>query len=98
MPIRDRSTGPQPREQHEIRERLQQRSLTIGIPSFNEGPGIVHTLQSLFEGVLSLGLTGVTFILSDSSETTATVDAARSWAGGKDVLFVVDRSERQRSG
>src|SRR5215211_5668140 len=77
-------------------ERFQQLSISIGIPSYNEGSGVVHTLQSVYESVSSLDLVGSTLILSDSSETTATVDAARSWARGKEVELVIDRSERRR--
>ena len=57
----------------------------------------MHTLQSVLEAASSLGLRGVTVILSDSSETTETVDAARAWAQQKDVQLLVDRSERRRS-
>lgn len=57
---------------------------------------MVHTLQSVYESLLSLNLAGSTLILSDSSETTATVDAARSWARGKEVELLIDRSQRRR--
>jgi hypothetical protein len=56
----------------------------------------VHTLKSIYEGLLGLGLAGSTVILSDSSETSATVDAARSWASDKEVQLEVDRSEHRR--
>jgi glycosyltransferase involved in cell wall biosynthesis len=97
MSILGRPTVPEHGEIEALRERLQQTSLSVGIPAYNEGPGIVHTLRSVVEGIVTLGLPGVTIILSDSSDTTATVDAARSWMQDKDVQFVVDRSERRRS-
>src|SRR5436190_1440937 len=95
--IRGRPSTPSPPELDELRARLQQTSVSFGIPSFNEGAGVVHTLQSVLEAASSLGLRGVTVILSDSSETTETVDAARAWAQQKDVQLLVDRSERRRS-
>jgi glycosyltransferase involved in cell wall biosynthesis len=94
---RGRLPIPNASDRHELRRRLEQTSLSVGIPAYNEGSGIVHTLQSVCESITTLGLVGVTVILSDSSETTETVDAARFWAERRDVELIVDRSERRRS-
>jgi glycosyltransferase involved in cell wall biosynthesis len=96
VPIRLRSTVTQA---HAIalREHLRNVSVSVGIPAFNEGPGIVHTLKSLFASLKHLGLADAPVILSDSSETSSTVDACRAWANEKGMRLVVDRSERRRS-
>jgi hypothetical protein len=81
----------------ELRRRLRGYSVGFGIPSFNEGAGILPTLDSLWQGISSLGLESSTIILSDSSETLATVDAANRWSARVGSRFHVDRSNRRRS-
>jgi hypothetical protein len=71
--------------------------VSFGVPTYEEGAGVRDTLESLRTAATACGLP-CRVVLSDSSETTETVDAARSWAGAfPDVELVVDRSERRRS-
>jgi glycosyltransferase involved in cell wall biosynthesis len=72
-------------------------SLAFGIPSYNEGSGIVHTLESLGRAVERLSLADCLLIVSDSSDTTETVDAVREWARKAPLRVDVDRSETRRS-
>jgi glycosyltransferase involved in cell wall biosynthesis len=97
VPIRRRTSALQPREELDLRKRLDEISVSIGIPAYNEGPGIVHTLESALRSLKSLGLGSATVVLSDSSENTSTVDSARAWANASGMHLVVDRSERRRS-
>jgi glycosyltransferase involved in cell wall biosynthesis len=78
-------------------ERVRHLSVSVGVPSFNEGSGVVPTLRSVFVSLDALGLADARVILSDSSETSATVDAACAWAKESGMRLVVDRSERRRS-
>jgi glycosyltransferase involved in cell wall biosynthesis len=90
-------TEPSEQQLDDLQRQLRRRSIAFGIPSFNEGEGLVHTLKSLEHAVERLGLAPCPLILSDSSETTETVDAAREWARSAPIQLVVDRSERRRS-
>lgn len=81
----------------DVRERLKDITVSIGIPAYNEGPGIVHALRSVLDGLDGLGLSGAAVILSDSSATTSTADAARAYADESGMHLILDRSERRRS-
>jgi glycosyltransferase involved in cell wall biosynthesis len=80
-----------------LRGRLRDVSIQFGIPSYNEGHGIVPTLESIFQAARTCGISMPNFVLSDSSETRETVAAAHAWASSKSVSLTVDRSERRRS-
>jgi glycosyltransferase involved in cell wall biosynthesis len=81
----------------ELTDFLSSQSVSFGIPSYNEGAGIVATLDSLYDELVRAGLSGVDVILSDSSDTSETADSAQEWARGKNVTLVIDRSTRRRS-
>jgi hypothetical protein len=72
-------------------------TVEFGIPSYNEGPGIVATLESVYQAARACGIERIRIFLSDSSATAATVDAARAWASGAGCELVVNRSDRRRS-
>jgi len=72
-------------------------SVAFVVPAYNEGPGIVCTLESLYAEMASVGLESSPIIMSDSSDTAATVDASVEWAERRRAPLVVDRCERRRS-
>ncbi|MHB1613709.1 MAG: glycosyltransferase family 2 protein [Actinomycetes bacterium] len=72
-------------------------SITIAIPAYNEGSGIVATLESLWAGMRALGITKSPIFLSDSSSDLGTVEAAESWAQQAGCKLVVDHSDNRRS-
>jgi len=74
-----------------------QPAITFAIPSYNEGPGIVPTLQSLWSGMKALGLSEAPIFISDSSDDLRTVDAARSWADTAGASVELDHSNVRRS-
>lgn len=85
---------PLTRRSHMTQDRS---TLTIGIPSYNEGAGIVATLQSLGCGLAELGREDAVILLSDSSESSATQRAAEAWARERSACLVVHHSDRRRS-
>lgn len=72
-------------------------SVSIAIPAYNEGAGIVATLASLWAGMGPLGLATAPIVLSDSSTDTSTVDAASQWARSSGAVLRIDRSTTRRS-
>jgi len=72
-------------------------SITIAIPAYGEGDGILPTLDSLWAAMSVLDLSDVPVFLSDSSMESATVDAATSWAQSVGAVLVVDHSDMRRS-
>jgi len=77
--------------------RQKQLSVTLVVPSYGEGDGIVATLASVWDGMVQLGLHHEVIFLSDSSPDDATVDAAREWASSVSCQLMVDHSDRRRS-
>jgi predicted dehydrogenase len=78
--------------------RLDGATVAFGVPTFNEGAGVHDTLDSLAAAAAECGITRFRVVLSDSSETAETVDAARAWSDRKaNVELAIDRSERRRS-
>lgn len=77
--------------------REQGSSVTLVVPSYREGSGIVATLDSLWEGMGTLGIEEATIFLSDSSPDSTTVDAARAWSSVSGCHLVVDHSDERRS-
>jgi len=75
----------------------QQLTVTVVVPSYGEGDGVVETLASLWNGMVRLGLDSAPVFLSDSSPDGATVGAARRWASTVGCQLVVDHSDRRRS-
>jgi glycosyltransferase involved in cell wall biosynthesis len=80
-----------------LAERLEGLRVGFGIPSYNEGAGIVHTLDSLDRSAGACDLRPLRIFLSDSSGTEETVEAARAWSSGREAELTVVRSERRRS-
>lgn len=90
-------TGPASEGMRELQGRLRGITIQFGIPSYNEGQGIVPTLESTFQAARMCGIPRPSFVLSDSSDTAKTMSATEAWAGSKTVSLVVDRSQRRRS-
>jgi len=84
-------------EQARTLMRQKQLSVTLVVPSYGEGDGIVATLASVWDGMVQLGLHHEVIFLSDSSPDDATVDAAREWASSVSCQLTVDHSDRRRS-
>lgn len=80
-----------------LKGRLAKCSVAFVVPAYNEGPGIVCTLESLYTEMASVGLESSPIIVSDSSDTVATVDASVEWAQHQGASVVIDRCERRRS-
>lgn len=82
-----------------VRAVLRQENIgvTVVVPSYGEGSGIVPTLASLWDSMVQLGLVDAPAFLSDSSPDHATVDAARQWASSAGCRLVVDHSDERRS-
>jgi hypothetical protein len=82
----------------QVRQQLHESGTTVafGITAYNEGPGIVVTLDSLWAGIQSLGLHAAPLFLSDSSDDPLTVQAAEEWARGTQCNLVVDHSAARR--
>jgi glycosyltransferase involved in cell wall biosynthesis len=95
--VRTGPESPSAEQVAQLRGKLGSASVSFGIPSFNEGRGIVHTLESLGSALDRLEIPGCRLILSDSSATTETVDSAQEWARRRSIDLLVDRSERRRT-
>ncbi len=82
-----------------VRDALRQERIgvTVAVPSYGEGPGIIPTLVSLWDGMVQLGVPDAAMFLSDSSPDSATVDAACQWASSAGCRLMVDHSDRRRS-
>jgi hypothetical protein len=81
-----------------LRRHLNGATVAFGVPTFNEGAGVRDTLESLRAAAAGCGIAPFQVTLSDSSDTTETVDAALGWADERtDVELVIDRSELRRS-
>lgn len=82
-----------------VRDVLRQEAIgvTVVVPSYGEGEGIVPTLASLWDGMVQLGIADATVLLSDSSPDSATVDAAGQWASTAGCRLMVDHSDTRRS-
>lgn len=71
--------------------------VTFGVSAYNEGSGIVSTLASLWNGIQELGLEASPIVLSDSSSTMTTVQAAKEWAAATGACLIVNHSDERRS-
>ncbi|MHB1553630.1 MAG: hypothetical protein ACYCSX_11330 [Acidimicrobiales bacterium] len=82
-----------------VRDVLRQERIgvTVAVPSYGEGQGIVPTLASLWDGMVQLAFSDATVVLSDSSPDSAIVDAAGQWASTVSARLVVDHSVWRRS-
>lgn len=82
----------------ELHTKLGGVTVEFGVSAYNEGRGVVRTLESLRSAGGKCGLP-VRILLSDSSDTTETIDAAVEWAAScaDDVDLQIDYSERRRS-
>lgn len=82
-----------------VRQILQQQrlSLTLAIPSYGEGDGIIVTLASVWDGLTRLGQSSAPIFLSDSSPDRSTVEAASRWARLAGAQLKVNHSDRRRS-
>jgi len=69
----------------------------FGVSAYNEGAGVVRTLESIRVAAHACGLPPA-IRLSDSSDTPRTADAAIAWAAVRaDVHFDLDYSDERRS-
>lgn len=82
-----------------VRDVLRQEAIgiTVVVPSYGEGQGIVPMLASLWDGMVQLGVSEAAVFLSDSSPDSTTVNAARQWALTVGCQLVVDHSDDRRS-
>lgn len=82
-----------------VRDVLRQDGvgITVAVPSYGEGQGVVSTLASLWDGTVQLGFPHAAVFLSGSSSDSATVDAASRWASTVGCRLVTDHSDRRRS-
>jgi len=74
-------------------------SVAFGVPAYNEGEGVVPTLQSLLSGSSHLGLKDPQFILSESCDSKAlcSVPWARGWAESSGVSLLIEHGSTRRS-
>lgn len=72
-------------------------SVTVVVPAYGEGDGIVATLRSLREGMCLVGLDSAPMFLSDSSPDMTTADAAHQWAATVGCKLMLDHSDERRS-
>ncbi|MGH9891027.1 MAG: glycosyltransferase [bacterium] len=80
-----------------LSENLAEQSIEFGVPAYNEGKGVVETLASIHHAAQEIGVPNYAIILSDSSVTRETVEAAGTWATLTGVRIRIDRSEQRRS-
>jgi hypothetical protein len=83
----------------DIRQVASHTSLSIGIPAYDEGNGILPTLESIWRGLRSLDLTGTQLIVSDSYHLPelSSVPSASEWARRTGALIECDSVERRRT-
>lgn len=83
----------------QVRRLLTQEDLTIafGVSSYNEGVGIVATLNSLRNGMLELGLETSPILLSDSSSDGVTMHSVQNWKRTTGSNLVIHHSDTRRS-
>ncbi|MDA8331927.1 MAG: glycosyltransferase family 2 protein [Candidatus Dormibacteraeota bacterium] len=74
-----------------------QDTLTVGITSYNEGAAITATLNSLWSALSTLGRQNAFFILSDSSDSDATLQAVKAWADRASPRMAIYHSDKRRS-
>jgi hypothetical protein len=80
-----------------LREMLRRVSVTFAMPSYEEGPGIAVALEALQRAKQHVGLVDAPVLVSDSSPTKVTIDAARKWAEQSGAQVRIDHSANRRS-
>jgi hypothetical protein len=82
-----------------IRDLISGATVSFGIASYNEGDGILPTLRSLWEGLVTLRLTASPVILSDSYDEArlSSAQPAKLWARSVGATLEVDSAARRRS-
>jgi hypothetical protein len=82
-----------------VRDLISGATVGFGIPAYNEGDGILPTLRSLWEGLVTLRLTASPVILSDSYDEAGLSSAppASLWAHSVGARLEVDSADRRRS-
>jgi hypothetical protein len=82
-----------------VRDLVSESTVGFGIPAYNEGDGILPTLQTLWKGLSRLGLTSSPLFLSESYDHTAlsSAESASSWARGVGANLEIDSIDRRRS-
>ncbi len=73
------------------------RRFSFGVSSYNEGPGIEATLESLFQGMAALGMKESPILLSDSSSDGVTMQAALQWKENSGANLINLHSDTRRS-
>jgi cellulose synthase/poly-beta-1,6-N-acetylglucosamine synthase-like glycosyltransferase len=81
----------------DLREALRKIDVTFAMPAYGEGPGIAAALEALQQAKRHVGLVDAPLLVSDSSPTEATVEAARQWAASSGTQVHIDRSPARRS-
>jgi hypothetical protein len=86
-------------EEPELVTQLTTHTVSFGIPAYNEGKGIVPTLNSLWAGMRELGILDAPIIVSDSANTAplAAAPHVTAWAAQVGGHVIVDHSDRRRS-
>lgn len=82
-----------------VRDLISGATVGFGIPAYNEGDGILPTLRSLWEGLVTLRLMASPVILSDSYDEAGLSSAppASLWAHSVGARLEVDSADRRRS-
>lgn len=82
-----------------VRDLISDFTVSFGIQAYNEGDGILPTLRSLWEGLVTTRLTASPVILSDSYDEAGSSSApsASSWARRVGASLQVDSADRRRS-
>ena len=82
-----------------VRDLISDSTVGFGVPAFNEGDGILPTLESLWEGLSKLRLTASQLILSESYDQVALSSAqpAFEWARSVGAKLEIDSRDQRRS-
>ncbi len=92
-----RSFGLSARDLEGLRRRLDGVTVSFGVPAYNEGRGVIPTLESIRVACQECDLASK-LTLSDSSDDERTAEAASAWAAQHpDVHLRIDRSKTRRS-
>jgi cellulose synthase/poly-beta-1,6-N-acetylglucosamine synthase-like glycosyltransferase len=73
------------------------RTFSFGVSSYNDGPGISETLESLYQGMVALGLQDSPILLSDSSSDGITLRSALEWKKKSGANLINLHSDERRS-
>jgi hypothetical protein len=82
-----------------VKALIADRTISFGIPAYNDGDGVVTTLASLWEGITSLRINAGRLILSESYDQPllSSAPAATAWARTVEANLTIDSCSRRRS-